>query len=76
MRNGFSTPHGITFANFENIPSLSTFSGEKGESGFRGYVSECFTPAITIDDVAWIKQNTAMPVVIKGMKGVVPVVLP
>ncbi|XP_072143736.1 uncharacterized protein [Dermacentor andersoni] len=67
-RNAFTTPLGISLGNFP--PSRGSqydhFEKTKG-CGLTKYTNDFFDPSLTWKDVAWLKNVTKLPVVLKGI---------
>jgi 4-hydroxymandelate oxidase len=61
-RNSFTLPEGIGLANLEGIP----LPAEPGSNLFRYFASQ-LDPAITWEDVRWLRELSPLPVVLKGI---------
>jgi 4-hydroxymandelate oxidase len=61
-RNNFTLPEGIGLANLEGIP----LPVEPGSNLFRYFAAQ-LDPAITWEDVAWLRSLSPLPVVLKGI---------
>jgi 4-hydroxymandelate oxidase len=57
----FELPDGLTVANLDT--SLESTHG----SGLAEYTNAAFDPALTPDDIGWIKSLVALPVLVKGV---------
>ncbi|CCI41131.1 unnamed protein product [Albugo candida] len=67
VRNRFSLPHHLKLANFMDAKREYAHVQSSDGSGVAEYVSAFFDPAICWDDVKWLKRNTSLPLVIKGI---------
>jgi 4-hydroxymandelate oxidase len=65
VRNRFSLPPGLSLRNFEG--DLATMPRTKSGSGFAVAASRLIDASITWDTVAWIRSETKLPVVVKGV---------
>ncbi|XP_055079762.1 hydroxyacid oxidase 1 [Periophthalmus magnuspinnatus] len=67
MRNRFKLPSHLSMSNFL-APSLSFSEGSYGaDSGLAVYVSKAIDPSLSWEDVLWLKRNTHLPVILKGV---------
>ncbi|XP_022911547.1 2-Hydroxyacid oxidase 1 [Onthophagus taurus] len=66
VRNKFTLPPHLKFANFEGEKSTKINTTQDG-SGLNNYVEKLFDTSLTWDDVKWLKSVTNLPVVIKGI---------
>ncbi|KAM9780171.1 LOW QUALITY PROTEIN: 2-Hydroxyacid oxidase 1 [Neosynchiropus ocellatus] len=67
MRNQFKLPPHLSMANFSGA-ALAFSEGNYGDdSGLAVYVSKSIDPSLSWDDIAWLKRNTHLPVVVKGI---------
>lgn len=67
-RNGFTLPPGLSMANFADLerkvlPNLGT-----GASGLSAYVQSLFDDSLTWEDVRWLRRESGLPVVVKGIE--------
>uniref|UniRef100_A0A1I7XM38 FMN hydroxy acid dehydrogenase domain-containing protein n=1 Tax=Heterorhabditis bacteriophora TaxID=37862 RepID=A0A1I7XM38_HETBA len=68
MRNGFSLPKILKFANFEGNAAHSYMpQGIKGQSGFMEYVTSQIDPSLDWNTLDWLVRRTSHPVVVKGI---------
>lgn len=67
VRNRFSLPHHLKLANFMDAKREYAHVQSSDGSGVAEYVSTFFDPAICWDDLKWLKRNTSLPLVIKGI---------
>jgi len=70
IKNGFALPTHLTMANFASKGgehSQGTKSaGEKG-SGLASYVASLIDRKLTWQDIAWVRKQTSMKIVVKGV---------
>ena len=66
MRNAFSLPEGVSYANLGGGAS-STEEVPEGESGLANYVSRRLDPNLGWKDLAWLVQRSPVPVLVKGV---------
>ncbi|EFN83996.1 Hydroxyacid oxidase 1 [Harpegnathos saltator] len=66
VRNKFTLPSHLRFANFEGDLSQRINSAKTG-SGLNEYVTEMFDASLTWKDVKWIKRITKLPIILKGI---------
>lgn len=65
IRNNFRPPDDISFGNFINIGlGLKSYSSGKPIIDF---VKDQFDRSITWKDISWIKANTSLPLILKGI---------
>lgn len=73
IKNKFSLPSHLTMGNFAQVGgahSAGTKSaGDKG-SGLASYVSALIDQTLTWNDIAWVRSNTTMKIVVKGVMSV------
>jgi len=62
-RNRFSLPPPLKLANFERY--LDKAGG--GADGLANYVNSQLDPSLTWDDLAWLKDVSGLPVLVKGL---------
>ncbi len=65
VRNRFTLPPGITMRNFEG--ELSRMPRSPQGSGFTLAASKLLDPSLTWDAIAWLKRETRLPIVVKGV---------
>jgi isopentenyl diphosphate isomerase/L-lactate dehydrogenase-like FMN-dependent dehydrogenase len=63
LRNVFTLPEGVRFANFDAPP---TPPGEQG-SALAAWVQTLQTPTLSWDDLAWLRGLAPMPMILKGI---------
>lgn len=70
IKNKFSLPSHLTMGNFKNVggshASGTKAAGDKG-SGLASYVSKLIDQSLTWSDIAWVRKNTTMKIVVKGV---------
>lgn len=69
VRNNFCLPEHLRMANFDAGAVESDSIGVKpsGNSGINEYVRSLFDPSLTWDVLAWIRQRTKLPIILKGV---------
>ena len=65
VRNRFTLPTGLSMKNFERRLSDATRWG--AHSSFSAYVHDLFDPSLTWNDVDWLRAQTNLPIVLKGV---------
>ena len=65
VRNNFVLPPGIAMRNFEMAMSNAARWG--AHSSFSAYVHDLFDATLTWDAVDWLRKQTTLPVVVKGI---------
>ncbi|MFD6434863.1 alpha-hydroxy acid oxidase [Streptomyces venezuelae] len=66
VRNGFSLPDDVRAANLGPAPSTA-HARQSGASAVATHTALAFDPAIGWDDLAWLREQTALPLVLKGV---------
>jgi (S)-2-hydroxy-acid oxidase len=70
VRNRFSLPSHLTMGNFKSVGgSHSTGAKSAGTtgSGLASYVSALIDQTLTWNDIAWLRKNTTLKIVVKGV---------
>ena len=69
VRNNFCLPEHLRMANFDlgAVESDSIAVQQSGNSGINEYVKSQFDPSLTWDVLAWIRQRTGLPIILKGV---------
>ncbi|MFJ8477281.1 alpha-hydroxy acid oxidase [Kitasatospora sp. NPDC094011] len=67
LRNGFTLPADVTAANLGGVPLAATHTRQPGASGVATHTGQAFDPAIGWADLAWLRERTTMPLVLKGV---------
>lgn len=65
MRNLFVLPAPYKLANLPD--DLASMAGTREGSGASNYVSDAFDASLTWKDVEWFKNQTKLPVIVKGI---------
>ena len=63
LRNIFTLPDGVRFANFE---AVAAGPGDQG-SALANWVATLQTPTLNWDDLAWLRSLAPMPMLLKGI---------
>ncbi|KAJ3601564.1 hypothetical protein NHX12_032532 [Muraenolepis orangiensis] len=67
VRNRFKLPSHLSMSNF-STESLAFSEGNYGnDSGLAVYVARAIDPTLSWDDITWLKKQTRLPVVVKGI---------
>lgn len=67
LQQCFSLCHALSMANFSTA-SLAFSEGSYGDdSGLAVYVAKAIDPSLCWDDITWLKANTHLPVILKGI---------
>lgn len=70
IRNRFKLPSHLTMGNFvgkDGSLSSGTKSSGSAGSGLASYVSALIDQSLTWEDIAWLKRNTTLKIVLKGI---------
>lgn len=67
IRNAFALPGDVTAANLGESPADLAHVAAPGASAVAIHTSALFAPALTWQDLAWLREQTALPVVVKGV---------
>ena len=65
VRNRFALPDGLSMRNFEAAMTDACRWGQ--HSSFAAYVHELFDATLSWDAVAWLRAQTGLPVLVKGI---------
>lgn len=65
-RMGFHLPPNLRLPNYERLGSTHV-AGSEGESGLARHFIQNIDPALTWDDVTWLKEISGLPVIVKGI---------
>ncbi|GGM50060.1 alpha-hydroxy-acid oxidizing enzyme [Longimycelium tulufanense] len=67
LRNGFALPPEVTAANL--APQNASGAHERGGTGsaLATHTRALFHPGVTWDDLAWLRERTRLPLVLKGV---------
>lgn len=66
VRNGFTLPPGIRMMNFEGNRRVMPRT-PANKSAFAAYASSLLDPTLTWDAIAWLRSETKLPIVVKGI---------
>lgn len=66
-RNGFAVPEGIRAVNVDPSVMSASHVDEPGESAIARHSREQFDASITWQDLAWLRERTELPLVLKGL---------
>ncbi|MFJ5995180.1 alpha-hydroxy acid oxidase [Streptomyces sp. NPDC092370] len=65
--NGFAVPPGIRAVNVAHDVMAASHNNQNGESAIARHSKEQFDASITWEDLAWLREVTSLPVVLKGV---------
>ncbi|MFE7513658.1 alpha-hydroxy acid oxidase [Streptomyces sp. NPDC057540] len=66
-RNGFSIPPGIRAVNVDPAMMAASHGHTPGQSAIARHSKEQFDSSITWEDLAWLREQTSLPLVLKGI---------
>jgi len=66
VRNNFKLPDGLTVANLAEHAKEMFPAGIPG-SGLAAYVAQMLDPALSWRDLAWLREQTKLPILLKGI---------
>ncbi|MGX1133818.1 4-hydroxymandelate oxidase [Streptomyces glaucescens] len=67
VRNGFGLPSHVRAVNLGPAPETSAHRREDGRSAVATHTAEAFDPALGWDDLAWLRDRTDLPLLVKGV---------
>ena len=68
LRNGFALPEGIAPANLRQASAPApSHTARVGSSGVASHTADLFDPGLGWRDVAWLRDQTSLPLVLKGV---------
>ncbi|MFJ5120104.1 alpha-hydroxy acid oxidase [Kitasatospora sp. NPDC088548] len=67
LRNGFAVPPQIRAVNLDPALMAASHRADAGSSGIADHAREQFDPTLTWDDLAWIRERSRLPLVLKGI---------
>jgi 4-hydroxymandelate oxidase len=67
MRNNFALPPGVTAANLRDEAAGLLHRPAAGASGVAAHTNYAFDPSLSWADVAWLRETTRLPLVLKGI---------
>jgi 4-hydroxymandelate oxidase len=66
-RNGFAVPAHIRAVNLDPSLMAASHRADAGSSGIAGHAKEQFDPTLTWADLAWLRERSSLPIVLKGI---------
>jgi 4-hydroxymandelate oxidase len=66
VRNNFKLPDGLTMANLAEHAKQMFPAGIPG-SGLAAYVAQMLDPSLSWRDLAWLREQTKLPILLKGI---------
>jgi 4-hydroxymandelate oxidase len=66
VRNRFTLPDGLGLANVDGDVA-AVRAGDVAESGLAAYFASLLDPSLSWRDVAWLRERTRLPIVVKGV---------
>ncbi|WP_435796443.1 alpha-hydroxy acid oxidase [Kitasatospora indigofera] len=66
-RNGFAVPAGIRAVNLDPGLMAASHRSAAGASGIESHAREQFDPALSWSDLAWLRERSSLPLVLKGI---------
>ncbi|MFF8595301.1 alpha-hydroxy acid oxidase [Streptomyces sp. NPDC015220] len=67
LRNSFTVPAGIRAVNVDAALMAASHDSAAGESAIARHSREQFDAGITWEDLAWLRERTSLPLVLKGV---------
>jgi 4-hydroxymandelate oxidase len=67
VRNGFTLPEQVSAVNLDRDVIATVHSGASGSSAIERHSLEQFDRTITWSDLAWLREQTTLPLVLKGI---------
>jgi 4-hydroxymandelate oxidase len=67
VRNSFTVPSGVRAVNLDLPVTASSHESAAGSSAIERHSREEFDPTITWSDLAWLRERTILPLVLKGI---------
>jgi 4-hydroxymandelate oxidase len=67
LRHGFAVPPDVTAVNIDARVMAGTDASRTGESAIARHSREQFDPSATWQDLAWLRGQTSLPLVLKGL---------
>lgn len=67
LRHGFALPEDIRAANLDPAVMAATHGSRPGDSGIARHSREQFDASITWSDLDWLREQTRLPLVLKGI---------
>ncbi|WAL75551.1 alpha-hydroxy acid oxidase [Kitasatospora sp. YST-16] len=66
-RNGFAVPAHIRAVNLDPSLMAASHRADTGSSGIADHAKEQFDPTLTWADLAWLRERSSLPIVLKGI---------
>ncbi|MFB6888483.1 alpha-hydroxy acid oxidase [Kitasatospora sp. NPDC056327] len=67
LRNGFAVPPEVRAVNLDPALMSATHRADRGGSGIAEHAREQFDPTLTWADLAWLRERSRLPLVLKGV---------
>jgi 4-hydroxymandelate oxidase len=67
MRNGFSLPEGVAAVNVDPAVMAEAHQATDGDSAIAAHAETSFDRALTWKDLAWLRERTSKPILVKGV---------
>ncbi|MGV9269754.1 alpha-hydroxy acid oxidase [Kitasatospora sp. NPDC003701] len=67
LRNGFAVPPQIRAVNLDPALMAASHRSDAGSSGIADHALEQFDPTLTWSDLAWLRERSRLPLVLKGI---------
>lgn len=67
MRSGFALPPGVAAVNIDPAVMAEAHQGQAGVSALERHSRHQFDPTLSWADLDWVRANTSLPVVLKGL---------
>jgi 4-hydroxymandelate oxidase len=67
MRNGFAIDADIAAVNIDAAVMALTHHSDEGRSAIAEHAAQSFDPTVTWADLAWLREQTSLPIVLKGI---------
>uniref|UniRef100_H2MY51 (S)-2-hydroxy-acid oxidase n=1 Tax=Oryzias latipes TaxID=8090 RepID=H2MY51_ORYLA len=67
VRNRFKMPPHLSMSNFSTASLAFSEDSYGDDSGLAVYVANAIDPTISWEDITWLKKNTRLPVIVKGI---------
>jgi 4-hydroxymandelate oxidase len=67
LRNGFAVPPEVSAVNIDAVMMASAAVSRAGESAIERHSRDQFDPSISWHDLAWLRDQTTLPLVLKGV---------
>ncbi|MFC8722979.1 alpha-hydroxy acid oxidase [Kitasatospora sp. NPDC057198] len=66
-RNGFAIPAHVRAVNLDPALMAASHRADEGSSGLADHAREQFDPTLTWADLAWLRERSSLPIVLKGI---------